>query len=151
MRSVFVSFLKKVIWKIVPKWLKIWSQVQISQRDRSISIISEYCPEYHHRIQRGKFYLNLIDWEGNFVVWNSTIYRVFRSQGGAKLLAVKVEGLKKKSAIQPRPHSNQLARVRGGPGSNHSQTLMAGKFAALWPTDPRFLELKENCEKSSRG
>ena len=52
-------------------------------------------------------------------------------QIASKLPVVKVGGLKKKSAIQPWPHSNQSAQVRGGPGSNHSQTLMAGKFAAL--------------------
>ena len=49
----------------------------------------------------------------------------------SKLPVVKVGGLTKKSAIQPQLHSNQLARVRGEPGSNHSQTLIAGKFAAL--------------------
>ena len=64
-------------------------------------------------------------------------------QRASKLLAVKVGGLKKKSAVWPRPHSNQLAWVRGGPGSNHSQSLTDGNFAALWPTDPKFLELKD--------
>ena len=49
----------------------------------------------------------------------------------SKLSVVKVGGLMKKSAIRPLPHSNQSARVRGGLGENHSQTLMAGKFAAL--------------------
>ena len=61
----------------------------------------------------------------------------------SKLPAVKVGGLTKKSAIRPLPHSNQSARVRGGPGSNHSQTLMAGNFAALLPIDPKFLALKD--------
>ena len=60
-----------------------------------------------------------------------------------KLQAVKVGGLKKKSAVRPRPHSNHSAQVRGGPGSNHSQNLIAGKFAALWPTDPKFSALKD--------
>ena len=46
-----------------------------------------------------------------------------------KLLAVKVGGLKKKSAAWP--HSNQSARIRERRGSNHSQSLMAGNFAAL--------------------
>ena len=64
-------------------------------------------------------------------------------QMASKLPVVKVGGLTKKSAIWPRPHSNQSARVRSGPGSNHSQTLMAGKFAALRPTDPKFLALKD--------
>ena len=48
-----------------------------------------------------------------------------------KLPVVKVGGLMKKFAIRPQPHSNQSARVRGGPGSNDSQTLMASIFAAL--------------------
>ena len=61
----------------------------------------------------------------------------------SKLPVVKVGGLTKKSAIWPRPHSNQSARVRGGPGSNHSQTLMAGKFTALRPTDPTFSAFKD--------
>ena len=49
----------------------------------------------------------------------------------SKLLAVKVRGLKKKSAAWPWPHSNHLARIWVCPGSNHSQSLMAGNFAAL--------------------
>ena len=61
----------------------------------------------------------------------------------AKLLAFKVGGLKKKSAIQPRPHSNHLAHIRERPGSNHSQILMAGNFAAPWPTDSKFLSIKD--------
>ena len=64
-------------------------------------------------------------------------------QRAAKLLAVNVRGLKKKSAIWPRQHSNQSARVRGGPGSNHSQSLMAGNFAALLSTELKFSELKD--------
>ena len=63
-------------------------------------------------------------------------------QRAAKLLAVKVGGLKKKSAGQPRPHSNQSARVRFRSRSNHSQSLMASNFATLWPTDSKFLALK---------
>ena len=45
-------------------------------------------------------------------------------QRAAKLIAVNVGGLKKKSAIRPQPH---LKRVK----SNHSQSLMASNFAAL--------------------
>ena len=41
------------------------------------------------------------------------------------------------------PYSNQLAHGGGGPGSNHSQTLMAGNFAALLSTDPKFSALKD--------
>ena len=52
-------------------------------------------------------------------------------QMASKLLAVKVGGLKKKSAIWPRPLSNQSAWIRVVPGSNHSQSLMAGHFDAL--------------------
>ena len=63
-------------------------------------------------------------------------------QRAAKLLAVKVGGLKKKSAGRPRPHSNQSARVRFWSRSNHSQSLMASNFATLWPTDSKFLALK---------
>ena len=43
----------------------------------------------------------------------------------------KILGLKKKSAYLPWPHSNRSARIREQPGSNHSQSLMAGHFAAL--------------------
>ena len=57
--------------------------------------------------------------------------------------AFKVGGLKKKSADQPRPYSNQLAQIRERLGSNHSQSLMAENFEALWPTDPKFLALKD--------
>ena len=64
-------------------------------------------------------------------------------QRASKLLAVKVGGLKKKSAIRPRPLSNQSAQIRVVPGSNHSQSLLAGHFAALWPTDPKFSALKD--------
>ena len=59
-------------------------------------------------------------------------------QRASKLLAVKVGGLKKKSAIWPWPLSNQSARVRLRPGSNLSQSLTDSNFAALWPTDPIF-------------
>ena len=52
-------------------------------------------------------------------------------QRASKLPAVKVGGHKKKSADGPRPLSNQSARIRVVPGSNHSQSLMAGHFAAL--------------------
>ena len=61
----------------------------------------------------------------------------------SKLPALKVGGLKKKSAKRPRPHSNRSARVREGPGSNHSQSLMASNFAALLPTDLKFSALKD--------
>ena len=64
-------------------------------------------------------------------------------QRASKLPAVKVGGHKKKSADRPRPLSNQSARIRVVPGSNHSQSLMAGNFAALWPTDPKFSALKD--------
>ena len=64
-------------------------------------------------------------------------------QRASKLLAVKVGGLKKKSAIWPRPLSNQSAQVRLRPGSNLSQSLTDSNFAALWPIDPtQTLQLK---------
>ena len=61
----------------------------------------------------------------------------------SKLPAVKVRGLKKKSAIWPWPKSNHSARVWVVPGSNHSQSLMAGNFAALWLTDLKLLAIKD--------
>ena len=64
-------------------------------------------------------------------------------QRAAKLLAVNVGGLKKKSAIQPRPHSKQSARVQTRAKANHSQSLMAGNFAALQPTKLKFSALKD--------
>ena len=60
-----------------------------------------------------------------------------------KLPAVKVEGLKKKSAIWPWPLSNQSARVWLRPGSNLSQSLTDSNFAALWPKDPIFSVLDD--------
>ena len=74
-------------------------------------------------------------------------------QRASKLLAVKVGGLKKKSAIWPRPLSNQSARVWLCPGSNLSQSLTDSNFAALWPTDSIFtasidLTLLKKCAKS---
>ena len=59
------------------------------------------------------------------------------------MLAVKVRGLKKKSANQPRPHLNHSAHIRERPGSNHSQSLMARNFAAILPIDPKFSALKD--------
>ena len=64
-------------------------------------------------------------------------------QRASKLPAVKVGGHKKKSADWPRPLLNQSAWIRVVPGSNHSQSLMAGHFAALWPTDLKFSALKD--------
>ena len=64
-------------------------------------------------------------------------------QRAADVQAVNVRGLKKKSANRPRPHSKQSAGVRCLARSNHSQSLMAGNFAALWPTDSKFSALKD--------
>ena len=64
-------------------------------------------------------------------------------QRASKLPAFKVGGLKKKSAAQPQPHSNHTAYIRERPGSNHSQSLMADNFAALWLTDPKFSAFKD--------
>ena len=52
-------------------------------------------------------------------------------QRASKLPAVKVGGLKKKSAIRPRPQSASLPRFEPQTRTNHSQSLMAGNFAAL--------------------
>ena len=71
------------------------------------------------------------------------------SQRVSKLLAVKIGGLKKKSATWPWPHSNQSARIQVCLGSNHFQNLMASNFAALWSRDPKFSVLKDlSCLKS---
>ena len=64
-------------------------------------------------------------------------------QRAAKLLAVNVGGLKKKSAIRPQPNLSQSARVRFRAKSNHSQSLMAGNFAALLPTTPKFSAIRD--------
>ena len=56
-------------------------------------------------------------------------------QRASKLLAVKVGGLKKKSANRPRPHLNHSAQIRLHQGSKHSQTLTASNFEALRPTN----------------
>ena len=59
-------------------------------------------------------------------------------QRASKLQAVNVGGLKQKSAAQPRPHSNQSARIQEPPGSNHSQSLLACNFPALDLQTPNF-------------
>ena len=61
----------------------------------------------------------------------------------AKLLAVKFGGLKKKSAGRPWPQSASLLGFDSRSRSNHSESLMAGNFAALWPTDSKFLATKD--------
>ena len=48
-----------------------------------------------------------------------------------------------RSASRPRPQSASLPGFEPRSRSNHSQSLMAGNFAALWPTDPKFLALKD--------
>ena len=77
-------------------------------------------------------------------------------QRALKLIAVKVGGLKKKSAIWPRPLSNQSALVWLRPGSNLTQSLTDSNFAALWSTDPistvlKYLNLLSKCVESPRG
>ena len=64
-------------------------------------------------------------------------------QRASKLLAVKVGGLKKKSALRPKCVQARLARPRLCLGSNHSQTLSNSNFAALCYTDPKFSALKD--------
>ena len=49
----------------------------------------------------------------------------------------------KKSATRPRPWSNRSVRIRVVPGSNHSQSLMAGNFAAFQSTNLKFSALKD--------
>ena len=61
----------------------------------------------------------------------------------SKFPVIKVEGLKKKSGTQLWPHSNQSAQIPVCQGSNYSQSLIADNFIALWPTVPKFLELKD--------
>ena len=57
---------------------------------------------------------------------------------GCKVTSCQSWSSQKKSADQHRPHSNRSAHIRVRPGSNHSQSLMAGIFAALWPIKPKF-------------
>ena len=38
---------------------------------------------------------------------------------------------------------SRLSRIRVRPRSNHSQSLMAGNFVALWSLDPKFSALKD--------
>ena len=51
-------------------------------------------------------------------------------QKATKLLAVKFGGLKKKSASRPQPQSASVPGFDAWTVSNHSQSLMAGNFAA---------------------
>ena len=62
-------------------------------------------------------------------------------QRAAKLLAVKVGGLKKKSASRPQPQSASVPGFDSRSRSNHSQSLMAGNFAARLQT-PNFQQQK---------
>ena len=39
-------------------------------------------------------------------------------------------------------HSKQSAQIQIPPGSNHSQSLLVGNFAALWFAAPKFLVIK---------
>ena len=85
-----------------------------------------------------------------FLVYSFKRFRSFYAQTlgsvgqrAAKLLAVKVGGLKKKSASWPRPQSASVPGFDSRSRSNHSQSLMAGNFAALWPTDSKFLATKD--------
>ena len=81
-----------------------------------------------------------------------TFFKRFRSfnaenlgsvgQRAAKLPAVNVGGLKKKSASRPRPQSASLLGFDSRSRSNHSESLMAGNFAAHWPTDSKVSALK---------
>ena len=64
----------------------------------------------------------------------------------SKLLAVKLEFSSKSLPLRPFESDcvqAQLTRVLVCPGSNHSQILKAGDFAALWHTDPKILVLKD--------
>ena len=63
-------------------------------------------------------------------------------QRAAKLPAFKVGGLKKKSAVWPWPHSNNSTQIQVRAGSNHSQSLKVGNFAALWSKALKFSALK---------
>ena len=69
-------------------------------------------------------------------------FGISRSKG-CKLTSYQSLRSKKKSAALPQPHSNQPASIWERLESNHSQSLMAGNFAALCPTDPKFLSLKD--------
>ena len=84
----------------------------------------------------------MLHFEKGFRSFNTENLRSF-GQRAAKLPAVKVGGHKKKSADQPWPLSNQSARIRVVPGSNHSQSLKASHFAALESTEPKFSASKD--------
>ena len=71
------------------------------------------------------------------VIWFSL------GQRASKLQAIKVGGLKKKSANRPRPYSNHSAQIQLFLGSNHSQTLTASNFEALLTTNPILTALKD--------
>ena len=110
-------------------------------------LLNSLCKWGHFEKAKTTFKMLLASW---FFVYFFKRFRSFIAenlksvgQTAAKWLAVKVGGLKKKSAFQPRPHSNWSARVREHPGSNHSQSLMAGNFAAHWPTDSIFTAIKD--------
>ena len=85
---------------------------------------------------------NLIHFEKGFRSLNAENLRSV-GQRAAKLLAVNIWGLMKKFATRPRPWLNWSAQIRVVPGSNHSKSLMAGNFKALWPTDLKFSAFKD--------
>ena len=74
----------------------------------------------------------------DFKCW---IFGVCRSKG-CKVTSCQSWRSYEKSASRPRPQSASLPVFDSRSRSNHSQSLMAGNFAALWPTDPKFLALK---------
>ena len=105
------------------------------------------CKWGHFEKAKTTFKIMLASW---FLVYFLKRFRSLNAENlgsvdlrASKLLTIKVGGLKKKSAFQPRPPSNRSARVHDHLGSNHSQSLKAGKFAALWPTDFKFSAFKD--------
>ena len=98
-------------------------------------------------------------WKGKTYAKNTTspLNLSYISKRGLDLSILKIQGLlvkglqsyqlsaghKKKSADQPRPLSNQSPRIQVVLGLNHSQSLMAEHFAALWPTHPKFWAMKD--------
>ena len=116
--------------------INVSRQLQQQQQKRLLNKPYEIEVSLTHQNSLLKF-SNFIQFENRLTSFIAESFRSV-SQKAAKLLAVKV-GLSTKSLplqpFQPKCVQAWSARVWGRPGSNHSQSLTASNFAALWLTD----------------
>ena len=101
-----------------------------------------WCWESKSNPKNAASFLNLVVyWKGDYI-FLCKIDWVSRSNG-FKVTSFKVRGFNKKSANRPRPHLNHSAQIQLYQMSNHSQTLTASNFEAIWLTDFKFIAMKD--------